>query len=137
MVLLSFVSILLTDATHIFDGIHSFPTHIVHLQLGSTPSAEPLPWPIRVGDSVTPEVYRVLPPSVQGMLQQPAGAPGIPSEISLLHLALEWLREDRVLRQAHEAARGIKRGRADRSASMETCDAKKFFGQYDYYNNYL
>ena len=25
-----------TDATHIFDGLKSFPTHVAHLQLGTT-----------------------------------------------------------------------------------------------------
>lgn len=124
-------------ATHIFDGIHTFPTHIVHLQLGSTPSPEPLPWPIPIGGNVSPQVFHALPSSVQAMVLQPAGTPGLPPEVSLLHLALEWLRQDRALRQEYEAARGIKRGRADRSVSMETRDAKKFFGQYDYYSNYV
>lgn len=30
-------------ATHIFDGLHVFPTHVAHLQLGATP-ALPLEW---------------------------------------------------------------------------------------------
>jgi CCR4-NOT complex subunit CAF16 len=31
------ISWLNLDATHIFDGLSSFPTHICHLQLGRTP----------------------------------------------------------------------------------------------------
>ena len=53
-----------------------------------------------------------------------------------LDLALAWLREDRVLREQQERARGIKRGRALRGPDEETTDAKKFFRQYDYCTNY-
>lgn len=29
----------MSDATHIFDGLTVFPTHVAHLQLGATPDA--------------------------------------------------------------------------------------------------
>jgi len=32
------------DATHIFDGLNSFPTHVAHMRLGSFVT-DPTPWP--------------------------------------------------------------------------------------------
>lgn len=67
------------DATHIFDGLSAFPSHVCHLQLGSTPSPM-LKWEDR------------------GRMED------------LFLLALDWLREDRELRQAKEKEVGRVRG---------------------------
>ncbi|KOS14284.1 atp-dependent transporter [Malassezia pachydermatis] len=117
-------------ATHIFDGIHSFPTNIVHVQLGRTTTAQPFPWPLPPPSSLPEDLASHLPATLQKSWSQ-----GGFSSISLLDLALAWLREDRVLREQSERQRGIKRGRANRSME-ETTDAKKFFSQYDYYTNF-
>ena len=120
-------------ATHIFDGIHHFPTNLVHLQLGRTTTDLPLPWPLRL-DSVLPDQLQAsLPAPLREAMH--AGAANA-SDVALLDLALAWLREDRVLREKQESARGIKRGRATRGPGEETTDAKKFFSQYDYYQHY-
>lgn len=121
-------------ATHIFDGIHSFPTDIVHMQLGRTTTSVPIPWPLRLAPSLPDGLLSVLPQSLCEALTGPQATAGC--EVALLDLALAWLREDRVLREKQETARGIKRGRAMRGAEEETTDAKKFFRQYDYYANY-
>lgn len=57
-----------TDATHIFDGLNNFPTHVVHMRFGSfvmPPSA----WPGDHNSSTSPK--------------------------SLYKVALQWLKEDR------------------------------------------
>jgi CCR4-NOT complex subunit CAF16 len=66
------------DATHIFDGLNEFPTHIAHMRLGSF-VMNPIPWPTL---PVEPEV----------------------SEPSLFQTALRWLREDRQHRRELEKA---------------------------------
>lgn len=119
-------------ATHIFDGIHSFPTHLVHVQLGSTTTPHPLPWPIPRGEQTPAEVVKALPASLQSSYTDHAAAG---ADVSLLQLALGWLREDRILRQELEAERNIVRGRSQRRGS-ETTDAKTFFAKYDYHSNY-
>jgi len=117
---------LLLDATHIFDGLSSFPTHVCHLQLGSTP--EPLlQWK-----------------PVSGKTED------------LFSLALKWIRSDRDLRRAKEKEKGRIRGpRKEVRASIDRClsvhfyfaavelkslqtkDAKTFFEKYDYNRDYV
>jgi CCR4-NOT complex subunit CAF16 len=62
-----------TDATHIFDGLDGFPTHVAHMRDGSFVT-NPVEWPA-----------------------QPALAS------SLHSLALQWLMKDRTIRTAAEA----------------------------------
>lgn len=119
-------------ATHIFDGIHSFPTDIVHMRLGRTTTPRPLSWPVRLDGTLPEETRAALPDAWQAAGASATNA----SEVSLLELALAWLREDRVVRQQQESARGFKRGRALQPPGEETTNAKKFFGQYDYYRHY-
>lgn len=116
-------------ATHIFDGIHDFPTHIVHLQMGRTTSPLPLPWPMHLDANTDPKIITCLPASMKDTIRSSIST----YSPTLLPLALAWLREDRVLREQYEQSRGVKRGRI---VSGETKDAKKFFSQYDYYSNY-
>jgi hypothetical protein len=63
----------LTDATHIFDGLSHFPTHVAHMRFGSF-VIPPTPWPF---DS----------PFVN--------APSEAGHSFLYTLALHWLKEDR------------------------------------------
>lgn len=58
----------LKDATHIYDGLESFPTHVAHMRLGSF-LTEPIPWPLDYSKA--------------------------PVHSSLYHTALQWLGEDR------------------------------------------
>ena len=67
---------MIQDATHIFDGLNDFPTHVAHMRLGSfvTP---PTPWPME----------KALVPAVNTQLYT---------------IALQWLREDRTHRHELE-----------------------------------
>jgi CCR4-NOT complex subunit CAF16 len=111
------------DATHIFDGLHPFPTQVCHMQLGKTTSP-PLPWP-------------------------PAQDAPSGQAKDLFHLALGWLKEDKVLRKEHEKVTGRIRGPkpevsrvlrcSHHSVAYQHCadyvkttDAKTFFEKYDY-----
>ena len=56
------------DATHIFDGLDSFPTHVAHMRLGSFVT-HPIPWPFT--------------------------SSAASASRDLYHTALHWLKEDR------------------------------------------
>jgi len=71
------------DATHIFDGLNEFPTHVAHMRLGSF-VADPIPWPLSPVDSTE--------------------AP----DRTLFRTALQWLREDREHRRELETTVGRK-----------------------------
>lgn len=89
---------MLVDATHIFDGLNNFPTHVAHMHLG-TFLAQPTPWPI-TPDVLSKAVTVDLGPSP-----------------TLYALALQWLREDRERRRELE-----KQGRKKRGAkTAEVC----------------
>jgi hypothetical protein len=75
--------VLITDATHIFDGLHPFPTQVCHMLLGKTISP-PLAWPPAENDTETPK--------------------------ELFKLALGWLKEDKVVRKEREKVTGRVRG---------------------------
>ncbi|KAJ7047390.1 P-loop containing nucleoside triphosphate hydrolase protein [Mycena alexandri] len=94
-------------ATHIFDGLNDFPTHIAHMSLGSLKTA-PSPWPL------TPD----SPLSIQF------------GSSTLYQVALQWLREDREYRRDLE-----KQGRKLRGARREEAvpsDSETFYRKYDY-----
>ncbi|TFK93620.1 P-loop containing nucleoside triphosphate hydrolase protein [Polyporus arcularius HHB13444] len=96
-------------ATHIFDGLNSFPTHVAHMHLG-TFLMEPTSWPFTSGTSGGTSVD--LGPSP-----------------TLYSLALQWLKEDRVRRRALEAQGRKRRGaRNDKVPS----DSETFYRKYDY-----
>jgi len=78
-------------ATHIFDGLYTFPTHICHMQVGKTPSPL-LAWPPKPDD---------------------------PAQ-DLFHLALEWLKEDRELRRIKERQAGRERGPREETKDAKT-----------------
>ncbi|EMD40379.1 hypothetical protein CERSUDRAFT_110986 [Gelatoporia subvermispora B] len=91
-------------ATHIFDGLNAFPTHIAHMHLG-TFATPPTPWPFPPADALN-----TRPPT-------------------LYEVALEWLREDRTKRRELE-----KQGRKARGARKDAVplDSETFYKKYDY-----
>ena len=94
----------MADATHIFDGLNTFPTHVTHMRLGAFVS-NPIPW--------TP----------QSPLQDPIIV-SISSGSTLHALALLWLKEDREFRRELE-----KKGRKTRGAKRDDVpsDSEQFF----------
>ncbi|CAE6535387.1 unnamed protein product [Rhizoctonia solani] len=97
-------------ATHIFDGLNTFPTHVAHMRFGQFVS-EPAPW-----------------------LQQQT-EPGLPSPSSgsTLHaLALRWLKEDREFRQREEAAGRLNKTRGAKPDTGVPTDSEVFYKKYDY-----
>ncbi|OCH94535.1 P-loop containing nucleoside triphosphate hydrolase protein [Obba rivulosa] len=91
-------------ATHIFDGLNAFPTHVAHMHLG-TFTTQPTPWP--------------FPPTNATSTRPP----------TLYEVALEWLRVDRAKRRELE-----KQGRKSRGARKDTVplDSETFYKKYDY-----
>ena len=77
------------DATHIFDGLNDFPTHVAHMRLGSFATL-PTPWPFASGAEV------------------------VGSNTQLYNVALQWLKDDREHRKELE-----KNGRKLRGARRD------------------
>ena len=65
-----------TDATHIFDGLNDFPTHVAHMRFGSFVMV-PTAWPFSNTESTGPNTQ-------------------------LYSVALQWLKEDREFRKELE-----------------------------------
>lgn len=107
-------------ATHIFDGLDSFPTHVAHIQLGSTTQPDPIPWPIV--DESAPGV----PKGVLADMNNSARAGS-----RMLALALKWLKEDKEARLVLEKA-GELRSRGRKKETAETTDSETFYRKYDY-----
>ncbi|KAM0755077.1 P-loop containing nucleoside triphosphate hydrolase protein [Meredithblackwellia eburnea MCA 4105] len=104
-------------ATHIFDGLDSFPTHLCHLQLGSTLPPSPLSWPVGKDESTISDL-------VKARMEDP-GRRGS----KLLEVALDWLDADRKERVKRE----VKEGRKGRGKGQEVGkDGESFFRKYDY-----
>lgn len=93
-------------ATHIFDGLNAFPTHVAHMSFGALVSP-PTSWP-----------FKNLTPSGNLGLNPP-----------LYSVALQWLKEDREKRQEME-----RQGRKTRGARIDTVptDSETFYRKYDY-----
>lgn len=79
-----------TDATHIFDGLSDFPTHVAHMRFGEF-IQEPTPWPSASLSST-----------------------------SLYEVALAWLRDDMRVRRELEASGGRKLRGPRRGADVPT-----------------
>ncbi|KAF9247106.1 P-loop containing nucleoside triphosphate hydrolase protein [Melanogaster broomeanus] len=90
-------------ATHIFDGLNSFPTHVSHMRLGSF-LTEPTPWPFPSSEIV--------------------------KSVTLYQTALQWLKEDREHRRDLEQQGRKSRG-ARRDQTVPT-DSETFYKKYDY-----
>ncbi len=80
------LSSVVLDATHIFDGLNDFPTHIAHMRLGTLLTT--ISWPLSKS-------------SLLNSYSHPT---------PLYKLALDWLKEDREHRRALEKRGGISRG---------------------------
>ncbi|KIP10393.1 hypothetical protein PHLGIDRAFT_101292 [Phlebiopsis gigantea 11061_1 CR5-6] len=90
-------------ATHIFDGLNEFPTHVAHMRLGSFVTL-PTSWPF--------EDFSVAGPNTQ-----------------LYGVALQWLREDRDFRRELEKkGRKVRGARKD----DVPVDSETFYKKYDY-----
>ncbi|CAE6396319.1 unnamed protein product [Rhizoctonia solani] len=97
-------------ATHIFDGLNTFPTHVAHMRFGQFVS-EPAPW-------------------AQQQTQQDLPSP---SSGSTLHaLALRWLKEDREFRKQEEVAGRLDKTRGAKPDTGVPTDSEVFYKKYDY-----
>ncbi|KAK7696159.1 hypothetical protein QCA50_000810 [Cerrena zonata] len=90
-------------ATHIFDGLDTFPTHVAHMRLGSFVTL-PTAWPF---PNVTAEGLNTR----------------------LYSVALQWLKEDRTYRAELEKTGRKKRGPI---TSEVPSDSETFYRKYDY-----
>lgn len=99
-------------ATHIFDGLNEFPTHIAHMRLG-TFVKKPRPWSHA--------------PTGQSSDNTAGGL-----DRTLFTIALQWLREDRdhrhELEKAGRKTRGARRGQDVNVPSS----SEAFYRKYDY-----
>ncbi|TFK55679.1 P-loop containing nucleoside triphosphate hydrolase protein [Heliocybe sulcata] len=99
-------------ATHIYDGLNDFPTHIAHMRLGAMVTP-PTAWPPSPEDAQSVAITSALGPNPL-----------------LYHTALQWLREDRTHRKELET-----QGRKTRGARMDQTvpsDSEAFYRKYDY-----
>ncbi|KAF8484463.1 P-loop containing nucleoside triphosphate hydrolase protein [Russula ochroleuca] len=97
-------------ATHIFDGLNEFPTHVTHMRLGSF-VINATPWPL---------------PPIDPLLDNNESAP----DPTLFQIALQWLREDRVHRQ--ELEKGGRKTRGARRDQAVPSSSEAFYKKYDY-----
>ncbi|KAG8914257.1 CCR4-NOT regulatory complex component [Tulasnella sp. 417] len=103
-------------ATHIFDGISHFPTHVAHMRDGAF--LETLSWP-------PPPLAAASGPSTddEDVMEMRAG--------SALHgVALKWLKEDREVRRQAEASGVLKRTRGARAATDVPTDSETFYKKW-------
>ncbi|KAF8591509.1 P-loop containing nucleoside triphosphate hydrolase protein [Ramaria rubella] len=95
-------------ATHIFDGLNSFPTHVLHM---------------RFGKFVTPPIE--WKPSNMSSCSVVSGF--------LLHtVALKWLKEDKLYRKQEEERGNRTRTRGARRNQTVPSDSEVFYKKYDY-----
>jgi len=100
-------------ATHIFDGLDTFPTHIAHMRFGQFVT-EPTPWPFI---SLSSNPTMTVPISA--------------APLSLYSVALQWLTEDRVYRlELEKEATKTKGARRNEAAPF---DADTFYKKYQFY----
>lgn len=96
-------------ATHIFDGLSDFPTHVAHMRFGTFVN-NPTAWPLAPGSS----------------LSNLLGGHGS----QLYNLALHWLKEDRDYRK--ELERQGRKLRGARRDETVPSDSEAFYRKYDY-----
>ncbi|CEH17065.1 Predicted ABC-type transport, ATPase component/CCR4 associated factor [Ceraceosorus bombacis] len=104
-------------ATHIFDGLQTFPTHVVHMQLGTTTTPLPIAWPPSSSDASD------ALPALDSKVEREGSV--------LLATALAWLRQDRELRLEKEQAEGGQKKRGAQPSKDDT-DSSRFYSAYDY-----
>ena len=111
-------------ATHIFDGLDGFPSHVAHIQLGQTTQPEPIPWPI-----VSEDIPGV-PRGVMEEMEKPNRAGS-----KMLALALRWLKEDKEKRIQLEQDGTLRaRGAPKEAKNTDPTDSEAFYRKYDYSN---
>lgn len=94
-----------SDATHIFDGLNTFPTHVAHMRFGQFVS-QPTPW-------LQDKTQSNLPPPASG---------------STLHaLALQWLKEDRAFRQQEETSGRLSKTRGAKPDTGVPTNSETFY----------
>lgn len=104
-------------ATHIFDGLDHFPTHLLHLREGTTPTPL-IAWPAAPG---------TMPKGVEETMKSDTRTGS-----KLLVLALAWLGEDREVRVTREKAKGTWT-RGPRPQAVPE-DSESFYRKYDYHH---
>ncbi|KAJ7180042.1 P-loop containing nucleoside triphosphate hydrolase protein [Mycena crocata] len=94
-------------ATHIFDGLNQFPTHIAHMAFGRLVTP-PSPWALEAGTALNTQF----------------------GSSTLYSLALQWLKEDREYRRELEKnGRKVRGARRDQTVPS---DSETFYKKYDY-----
>jgi len=111
-------------ATHIFDGLDTFPTHICHLQLGATLEPPMIQWPLVLADG--PQI-KGIPSEVVARMNDPDRAGS-----RLLELAIAWLTTDNAKRLKLEEAGELGYRKRGSNATTETRDSEVFYRKYDY-----
>ena len=107
-------------ATHIFDGLDSFPTHLCHLQLGTTIAPSPLEWPLNLENQAGAD--EAVPAEVRARMEDPNRTGS-----KLLEVALHWLVEDKRKRIEREVAQGGKEKRGARAAEGKPTNSEDFY----------
>ncbi|PWN45175.1 hypothetical protein IE81DRAFT_285853 [Ceraceosorus guamensis] len=102
-------------ATHIFDGLQTFPTHVVHMQLGTTTTPLPIAWPPSSSDATD------ALPALDSKVEREGSV--------LLATALAWLRQDRELRLEKEQAEGGQKKRGAQPSKDDTDSSRFYSGQ--------
>jgi len=113
-------------ATHIFDGLDAFPTHVCHMRAGKLLPEEAggsIRWPIKIpNDDPSTKIEGVPQKAVERIAARGT------ARSALLEVALAWLEEDWQVRKEREKEGHVKR----RGAREETRDSEAFYKQYDY-----
>lgn len=106
-------------ATHIFDGLDSFPTALLHLSLGRSIGPSPLAWPLSSsGDSSATDG---VPQKIRERMRDPNRAGS-----QLLELVLYWLDLDKQERIAKGDTRAT-----HLDPKQTESDSEKFYKQCD------
>ena len=104
-------------ATHIFDGLDRFPTHVSHMQLGKTLVSDPIAWPLGPNDT---DIFDISRATIEKM-DDPNRAGS-----KLMILALDWLEQDKQARRELEE-KGVPGYTARGKSGVETTESEIFY----------
>lgn len=112
-------------ATHIYDGMDNWPTHVVHMRLGEIMAS--IPWPIP-HTTTARDLPGDIHPDIWAKMQddQRSGS-------KLMVLALSWLADDKKFRKQLEAE-GKERPRGPNTADT---NKDSFYKQYVVHHEHL
>jgi len=96
-------------ATHIFDGLNDFPTHIAHMRFGELVTG-PVPWPITNDEHPLKDNF--------------------PIPTTLYNVALQWLKDDREFQR--RLGNQWRKLRGARRNEVVPSDSETFYKKYDY-----